>query len=289
MVLSYPGLTPPTVLAWAPPVATPNDMAAASTLGRSLAGADCWQDPDRRRLLVLWGHGDRAFPIVGGFPDVPTADELVTAFTSPAEGFPLKPELIGYDACRMASAETVLKLTGTFSDAVFIGSMVPEPASGWPYVALLRTLLAGGSTAAVAAAIVEAYAASVDVRDWCLTAVELGLIGPSPYGLAGAVDDLKATVAPPSAVDFFDAASGADTFDDSDLVDLGALMRRLSVKAPSPPMDEVRTRLRQATLARRGSGSLAGRDGLSVRVGMPPRAPGAWPANPGWADYFPDL
>ena len=88
--------------------------------------------------------------------------------------------------------------------------MVPEPASGWPYVALLRTLLAGGSTAALAAAIVQDYAASVDVPDWCLVAVELGLVGIAPDGLAGAVEKLKAA-RPPSALDFFDAALRART------------------------------------------------------------------------------
>ena len=212
-----------------------------------------------------------------------------TAFTHPGLAWLLKPELVGYDACRMASAETVLELAAAtpFSEAVFIGSMVPEPASGWPYVALLRTLLAGGSTAALAAAIVQDYAASVDVPDWCLVAVESAW-SASRLRARGSAAELKAT-RPPSALDFFDAAAGADTYDDGDLVDLGALMRRLSVKSPSPVTDEVRTSLRQATFARRASGSLAGRDGLSVRVGMPPLAPGSYPTTPTWANFLPDL
>ena len=291
VVQSGPDFPAPQSLPWAPPVAIPNDLVAAGTPGATLAGAPCWQDRTRRRLLVLWGHGERAFPVIGGFPVVPTAAQLTAAFTTPIPGLPLplQPDLIGYDACRMASAETVLKLAGTFSDAVFIGSMVPEPASGWPYVSLLQTLNPRRSNMAVAAAIVEAYAASVDVPDWCLTAVELGLVGTGPYGLAGAVQDLKTNAPPPSAVDFFDAAAGADTYDDSDLVDLGALMRRLSIKAPDPRMDEVRKMVRTATFARRASGSLAGRDGLSVRVGLPPLPPAAWPAAPTWANYLPNL
>jgi len=288
-VVRASGFAPPEAHPWDPPVAIPSDVVASATLGRTLASAPCWQDPDRRRLLVLWGHGNRAFPVAGGYADVPTASELVAAFTDPAEGHPLEPELIGYDACRMASVETILKLADPFPEATFIGSMVPEPASGWPYVSLLRTVLAGGSTTAVAAAIVEAYAASVDVPDWCMVAVELALVGTGTYGLAGAVLDLRTMAPPPSAVDFFDAAAGSDTFDDSDLVDLGALMRRLSAKTPSTYTDAVRSRLRRATFARRASGSLAGRDGLSVRVGMPPLAPGSWPVSPTWAQYFPDL
>ena len=289
VVRSGPGYPTPEVFEWKPPLAFPKDLTGDESLGLTLKSALCWQDASRRRLLVLWGHGNRAFPIIGGYPDVPTAHELVEAFTDADNGLPRKPELIGYDACRMASVETVLTLAGPFSNSVLIGSMVPEPASGWPYVALLRTLLGGGTTKAVAAAIVEAYAASVDVPDWCLAAVDLGLVGTGTDRLAGAVHELMMKDTPPSAVDFFDAAAGADTYDDSDLVDLGALMRRLSLKTSSTYTDKVRTTLRAATFARRASGSLAGRDGLSVRVGMPPVAPGSWPADPAWTDYFPDL
>ena len=148
----------------------------------------------RNRLLVLWGHGELFFPSVAPPPavpaadgptvqsaepsaSVPAADELVAELTpehsvmGAVDEQPAAPDIIGYDACRMATVSNVQTLANALPEAVFIGSMVPEPASGWPYVQLLRALREPAGPKAVAAAIVEAYAASVDAPDWCLVAV----------------------------------------------------------------------------------------------------------------------
>jgi hypothetical protein len=262
-------------------------VADGVTLSQRLLDIPLWnEEKDHRRLLVLWGHGAQGLRDPVKKFAVPAAEEVVAAFSGSPGGRPPAPHVIGYDACRMASATTVLTLARGLSDAYFIGSMIPEPVSGWPYADLLRILTTTSEPKAAAAAIVQAYAASVDVPDWCLIALELKRI-VSPEGttaLNTPAGDLASALAelekfPPSdEVDFFAAASGADTLDDTNLVDLGALMRRLTdqttdeeaARSLQTAAAGVRTAIREATIARRASGNLGGRDGLSVLVEVPP-------------------
>jgi hypothetical protein len=258
------------------------DGAALRTV---LLGCSEWNDESRQRMLVLWGHG---FLGVRGATAsaVPAAEEVVSAFAGAAGSAPKAPDIIGYDACRMATAPTVLTLAQELPQAVFIGSMIPEPASGWPYSEVLHVLATDTVPESVAAAIVQAYAGSVDVADWCLLALRLTDIG----GTGGPLDiALKALfgVDAPTPADFFAAASGADTLDDTDLVDLGALMRRLTDRSAyrtgrdslHEAATGVRDTIRTATIARRASGNLAGRDGLSVRLLLPALRPPAPPLD----------
>jgi len=296
VIQTTPGTSGPTLRKWPGSVKIPNDVDSVSTLGEALAGASCWGTKDsptaRNRLLVLWGHGELFFPSVASPPAVPAADELVAQLT-PEDSVmgsvaqqPATPDIIGYDACRMATVSNVQTLANTLPEAVFIGSMVPEPASGWPYVQLLRALREPAGPKAVAAAIVEAYAASVDAPDWCLVAVSLA-------GVAALGDKLVTlgSSTAPEPVEFYAAAAGADILDDTNLLDLGALMRRLSRITPHPEADAVLRALREATIARRAAGSLAGRDGLAARAGRPPsRGPvESWPPEPRWSAYLPEL
>jgi hypothetical protein len=238
-----------------------------------------WNKPERKRMLVLWGHG---FLGVRGDPTiaVPPAEEVVSAFAGAAGTGPTHPDIIGYDACRMATAPTVLTLAQGLPKAVFIGSMIPEPATGWPYSEVLRVLATDAAAEPVAAAIVQAYAASVDVPDWCLLALRLSALGARNGPLDKALKGLR-KVKPPTPADFFAAASGADTLDDTDLVDLGALMRRLTDRTAfrtsrvslHDAAAQVRAVIRSATIARRASGNLGGRDGISVQLLLPPLPP----------------
>jgi hypothetical protein len=253
-----------------------------------LLGCSEWNDVSRQRILVLWGHG---FLGVRGATAsaVPAADEVVLAFAG-TDG-PRRPEIIGYDACRMATAPTVLTLAQDLPTAVFIGSMIPEPASGWPYSEVLRVLATDTVPESVAAAIVQAYAGSVDVADWCLLALRLTDIGGTGGPLDIALEALLGVAAPKPA-DFFAAASGADTLDDTDLVDLGALMRRLTDRSAygtgrdslHEAATGVRDTIRNATIARRASGNLAGRDGLSIQLLLPPLPSPPAPPSPSVPD-----
>ena len=252
-----------------------------------------WTDADRR-MLVLWGHGALGLRTIDAPYAVPVPTEVVQAFSGTQIA---QPDIIGYDACRMASAPTVLALAEGNLTSVFIGSMIPEPASGWPYAELLDTLGRGQDAETTATAVVQAYAAAVDVPDWCLLALRLDNVAQGAGALRARLAELRSAPAPGS-IDFFAAASGADTMDDSDLVDLGALMRRLADQMEDPPATRelyviaagITEWIRAATVAHRASGNLDGMQGLSVRVGMPSFSdPKAWPARPGWSDFFPDV
>lgn len=270
----------------------PDKKLGATELETSLGDPDsCWGH-DAKRLLVLWGHGARAFPefkprvektLAAHTPEahahlrgVQDGAELAGVFAgrrlqssgsgNPAPQ-PLKPpDIVGYDACRMATLENVVALAASLKKGIFVGSMVPEPASGWPYFESLQTLTNDEPTA-VASGLVEAYAAAVDTADWCMIALDLAKV----RGLATAWGKLLARQAP-SDTDFYAAAAGADIPDDTNFVDLGTLMRRLEGLAVGNAAKKVGDSLRDALVARRAGGSLVGRDGLAVQLALPPRA-----------------
>jgi hypothetical protein len=287
VVLSRPGGVPLQVVSW-PAGSHDPGLANAKSLQDVTTAATCWGDATHR-ILVVWGHGARAFPsgrsattLYSVGVAVPTAEELGSSWPTGVA----KPDIIGYDACRMATVSSVLWLAEFFPDAYFVGSMVPEPASGWPYFEFLRILREPWGPRPVASAIVEAYAASVDSADWCMVALELGAVKDPTSGARFLANDLSVLLGSParSAGELFSAAQGADIQDDTNLVDLGALMRRLEPwwlpppwappPAPPPPPPPaaiaVRNRLTNATVARRASGSLAGRDGVALLVEVPP-------------------
>jgi hypothetical protein len=297
---------------WSSPA--PADAEFAPTLKEVLEHAECWTVGDRKRLLVLWGHGAGAFPALKPVPDVLTAGRVVEAFAGDPLGAK-PPHIIGYDACQMATVATVLDLAQGFSASMlaqdftesmlaqglsqlmFVGSMMPEPASGWPYVELLRILGEDWPPEATAAAIVEAYAASVDVDDWCLLAMDLAKVAADD-GLDDKLALLKDSPKP-GQLDFFVAAHGADILVDTNTVDLGALMRRLGQQESSEQDSSEQERreaaravgaaLRDATVARRAAGALSGRDGLAIQVETPwdRTEQHPWPDDPDWTYYLP--
>jgi hypothetical protein len=300
LVLVRPGATSLEIHDW--PEGHGASLSNSATLGDVLVRATCWPEADHR-LLVLWGHGARSYPsdrdaatLAQARVAVPTAADLVSDALSTTDA---KPDIVGYDACRMATVTTVLHLANDVPDALFIGSMVPEPASGWPYYELIQILAHETWTPrAVASAIVEAYASSVSTGDWCMVAVQLAQLLPrdGEAGLAAHLGDLTSSLeVAPDPIRFFTAAQGADILDDTNLVDLGALMRRL--KEPTVTASQAqaavaaRNDLVGAIVARKSAGSLAGRHGVAVLLGLPQdgaKDDWAWPDTPGWGTYFPD-
>jgi hypothetical protein len=286
---------------WSTVDADPGDAHTEGNLHDLLDHAHCWND-ERQLFLVLWGHGAIAFPSPGLSAGVPDADEVVTQL----KGLP-QPDIIGYDACQMATVATVSSLAAAFPHALFIGSMVPEPIKGWPYMELVQ-ILRDLSLApdGVSIAMVQAYAASLAVPHWCMVALRLDFVGggnpdlPEEPGLTDALHSLITTTDPPERIRFFSAAAGADILEDTNLVDLGALMRGLRVEELHPTTANAQAAvgraIQSATVAWRAAGELKGRDGVAVRLGVP-WGPGAqtdhpWPeppAMPNWGHYFPGL
>ncbi|MDQ1600843.1 MAG: Clostripain family [Actinomycetota bacterium] len=276
----------------------PHDVLTNTDLDGLLSDAGCWQEADHR-FLVLWGHGERAVPTktTGRDGAVPAVRKVIDAIAGRAS-----PDIIGYDACWMATVHTVIALakglttTEGVTTGVFIGSMVPEPVSGWPYAELIQILCRPGDPKAVAAAVVQAYDASLSAPDRSMVALDLAEVaaeedGPTkPAGLIRALETLM-SVDPPDRVVFFTAADGADILEDTNLADLGALMRGLQVGRVDGNAAAVGRALLKATVSKRTAGGLNGRDGVAVLLGVPGDSPPepAWPAQPSWQHYFPDI
>ena len=276
----------------------PHDVRTNTDLDGLLSGAGCWQEADHR-FLVLWGHGERAVPTktTGRDGAVPAVSKVIEAIAGHKA-----PDIIGYDACWMATLHTVLTLADGLTTAegettgVFIGSMVPEPVSGWPYAELVQILCGPGDPKSVAAAVVQAYDASLSAPDRSMVALDLAevtAVGDGDNkddGLTTAFQKLMATT-PPDRIVFFTAADGADILEDTNLADLGALMRGLQVGRVDPAADAVAKALFAATVSKRTAGGLNGRDGVAVLLGVPGDSPPnpLWPAKPKWGHYFPGL
>ena len=275
----------------------PHDVATTADIDELLNDADCWEAADHR-FLVLWGHGERAVPTptTGRDGGVPAASKVIGALA----GHKL-PDIVGYDACWMATLHTVITLAEglTTSDGVttgvFIGSMVPEPVSGWPYAELIRILCGPGDPKAVAAAVVQAYDASLSAPDRSMVALDLAKVAAAEDGetkadgLSTAFHKLIAA-GPPDRIAFYTAADGADILEDTNLADLGALMRGLQV-GHDDAAAKVAQALFAATVAKRTAGGLNGRDGVAVLLGVPrdsDQEP-SWPTEPTWGHYFPGL
>ena len=150
------------------------------------------------------------FPTLSGRAGVPGAAEVVDFL-----GGHRSPDIIGYDACWMATLRTVITLANTMTTGVFIGSMVPEPVSGWPYAELIRILCGPGDPKAVAAAVVQAYDASLSAPDrrWSLW-IWLPC-AEADDGLASRPWTNLVSTAAPDRVSFFAAADGADILEDT--------------------------------------------------------------------------
>ena len=281
----------------------PPDSGEGAVDVRSLSDAfqiPCWGDADHR-MLVLWGHGEDSLPppydpIRHGRTTVPSASQVTQVFLD-SPPLPALPDIVGYDACWMASVSTFVELgrlavgaTGPY----LVASMVPEPASGWPYfdaVRLLEDPVWGDSPKSVSSGLVEAYAAAMDVDDWCLIALDLAKAPALERLLAD-----FATGSPASPEAFYQAAQGAKIEHDSRHVDLGALLRRLDAVTPDsgggfskvPGAEQARTALLDATIVKRSAGRLGDRDGLSAHVELPPDPlPDPWDWT--FAEYLPVL
>ena len=105
----------------------PHDVATNTELDELLNKALCWDEADHR-LLVLWGHGERAVPTPLRDAEVPAAETVLHAL---ADHRP--PDIIGYDACWMATLHTVITLAEWHARrGVFIGRWSPSRSADGP-------------------------------------------------------------------------------------------------------------------------------------------------------------
>lgn len=142
---------------------------------QTLADFVTWADneyPAARRILVLWDHGAGPFGGIG--PDQITG----TFLNLPALGAALQTagvhfDLIGFDACLMASAE-VGAVVGPHADYM-VASEDTEPGQGWDYTSWLSYLQANpaASMIQVGRNIVDSYVAQETGDPMTLAVIDL--------------------------------------------------------------------------------------------------------------------
>lgn len=116
--------------------------------------------PASRTALIVWNHGAGALGGVS-YDDSQNHSylgnrEIVQAIAASSLG---RVDLLGFDACLMASVELASEVAGVATHLV--ASERTEPGDGWDYTAFLNALAAAQTrdSAALAAAIVDTYGA----------------------------------------------------------------------------------------------------------------------------------
>ncbi len=98
------------------------------------------QFPAEKYVIILWDHGNgiNGFGYDEIFGDNLSLIELSTAFADAKKSTGVDFELIGFDACLMATVEVAIKLS-PFGNYL-VASEEVEPAWGWDYTAILSSL-----------------------------------------------------------------------------------------------------------------------------------------------------
>ena len=242
--------------------------------------------PADHQILIFWDHGAGVFGfssdnLYGG--DMLTMEELRQALEEVCQADTQEPpfEVIGFDACLMASVEVAETLHGY--GKYLVASEEAEPGLGWSYTAWLEELsgnpqMNGAQIGmAIADAGVEAiaeenvrYGEIIGNQPATLSVVDLEGAHRTyeAYGelmaeiLADAVEDPKALTALGRAAGQ-SMKYGQSVYDVFNMVDLGAFMEALSGTYPEPAA-AVREALADAVVYNRCSVYASGSTGLSV-------------------------
>ena len=151
------------------------DMGSANTLKNFVDWGTSSYKADHY-ALVMWGHGD-------GFQvsyDDQTGDGISGSELSSVLGSTgNKVELVGTDACLMATTEFAYQLSN--NAAVFVGSQEVEPGTGWNYTHLLQSLEANPiqTAAQFGSTIATCYAQTYPAGNETFSAINLAALRSS--------------------------------------------------------------------------------------------------------------
>jgi len=138
--------------------------------------------PAEHYALVLWDHGDgwNGFGWDDTNSDHLTVEEIKNALINFKDVTGVKIDLLGFDACLMASVEVAYTLSLTDEVSVLVASEDYVPWSGWPYDTILSKLVENPELSPVelASLIVDEYVESY----------EHGTQGFAPYVTLSAID-----------------------------------------------------------------------------------------------------
>ncbi|ETR67646.1 MAG: hypothetical protein OMM_05032 [Candidatus Magnetoglobus multicellularis str. Araruama] len=144
--------------------------------------------PAQQYALILWDHGDGWQRKRGKPPAIKSIcwddtngnEDSISMFDLKRilESLPIKPVLVGFDACLMGMLENayMLKQAGI---SVMVGSEETEPAAGWPYDLISKELASnpGWQATQLGKWIVEQYYLSYDM-DQTQSAIDLTKLSP---------------------------------------------------------------------------------------------------------------
>ena len=144
--------------------------------------------PAQQYALILWDHGDGWQRKRGKPPAIKSIcwddtngnEDSISMFDLKRilESLPIKPVLVGFDACLMGMLENayMLKQAGI---SVMVGSEEIEPAAGWPYDLISKELASnpGWQATQLGKWIVEQYYLSYDM-DQTQSAIDLTKLNP---------------------------------------------------------------------------------------------------------------
>lgn len=203
------------------------NMGLASTLADFIAYARS-SYPAQKYILALWNHGDGP---VGGFGsdelfanDAIMLNELSEALkTAGCEKEPL--DIIGFDACCMASIETALCVAPYAN--YMIASQNIEPAGGWDYTVMGK--LQGLSPFMAAKKVAGAYfnKAAKTFSATTVSVTDLSLVGPLAENITSLLPLYKNSYATFSQIRADMSSFGGDgrAQGQSDLVDLLSFLK----------------------------------------------------------------
>ncbi|MDR2750942.1 MAG: hypothetical protein LBC41_09795, partial [Clostridiales bacterium] len=195
--------------------------------------------PADHMAAILWNHGGGslsgvAFDEQYDYDSLSMA-EIREAFSSVSDPDPENPlfEMIGFDACLMATVDTAATLYG-FSKTM-VASQETEPALGWDYAGLMGALASDPSLDGIGLGkiICDTYAQACDEADKG-EEITLSVIDLTNFGkLQAAYDNIGINALASACQDpkflskFGRAASKAEKYDSSDgnLIDLGSLVK----------------------------------------------------------------
>jgi len=253
------------------------DMGSPATLSRFLAEAAAAR-PAERYALVFWDHGSawNGFGIDEGSGSSLSLEELREGVTSGlAKAAIPRLDLVGFDACLMASYEALSAFRG--KAAYFLASEELEPGHGWDYRSLSLLSRAGGSSPVeLGRELMKGFAAQAGTERVgdrvTLSLIELGRLpeldsaldtfvkaaGSSLDTVAGGLGRVAS-----SALAFGRAGSPER---DSHMVDLGSLAAAAEKEAPelSRPAAALRSALARAVVAVESGSLLKASSGISI-------------------------
>jgi Clostripain family len=141
--------------------------------------------------LVMWGHGDGLnVSYDDNTDDGINGGELSSALSSTGN----KVELVGADACLMATTEFAYQISNNAS--VFVGSQELEPGTGWNYTNTLQTLEANPTLTPdqFGSAIATSYAQTYPTGNETFSAINLAALRSSnPASLTTALSTFAST------------------------------------------------------------------------------------------------